>query len=237
MKKKFSVFLCLSLIFVIVGCGTKETEKKKTTTEEKTMKTSLTYIGHAAVKLTTKKGQVVYIDPAYAKGDYSEAADLILVTHAHSDHFMPSLMNKKKDGKLITWKEALINGQYQTFDVDGIHVEAVPAGNKNHDINQCVGYLITVDGKTIYHAGDTSMLDTMSRLKEKKIDYAMYPIDGQYNMDAKEATKVANLVGAANNIPIHEFDTGDVKKSDAFVPENRLVLEYGQTINLDSETE
>ena len=51
-------------------------------------------------------------------------------------------------------------------------------------------------------------------------------------MDAVVATEVAKLVGARKNIPIHEFDSKGSKKSDNFTPKGRLVLEYGQTIEL-----
>lgn len=137
---------------------------------------------------------------------------------------------------MITYREALHDGIYESYDFGNIQIEAVPAGgNSNHNVNRCVGYLVTVDGITIYHAGDTSMLDSMQGLAARKIDYALYPIDGVYNMDAVEATEVANLVGAKNNIPIHEFDNHEedssaVKKSDIFTPNGRLVLEYGETI-------
>ncbi|MBO7424502.1 MAG: MBL fold metallo-hydrolase, partial [Clostridiales bacterium] len=127
----------------------------------------------------------------------------------------------------------LHDGIYETMNLGPFTVEAVPAGgNPNHDVKYCVGYLVTVDGVTIYHAGDTSMIDQMKDLQSRDIDYAMYPIDGVFNMDAKEATEVATLVGAKNNIPIHEFDQNGSKKSDNFTPEGRLVLEYGQTIEI-----
>jgi hypothetical protein len=63
----------------------------------------------------------------------------------------------------------------------------------------------------------------------------MYPIDGIYIKDAAEATEVANLVGALFNIPIHEFDQGNSKKSDKFTPAGRLILEYGETITIKPE--
>ena len=47
-----------------------------------------------------------------------------------------------------------------------------------------------------------------------------------------EATEVAELVGACCNITIHEYDQGDSKKSDNFTPKGRMILEYGQTINI-----
>ena len=196
-------------------------------------KTTLTYIGHAAVKIVAKDGSVLYIDPNYYAGDYGDDADYIIITHQHDDHQPYHTLKLKEGGTQISNLDALHDGIYETYDFGPFKVEAVPAGgNPNHDINYCVGYLVTVDGVTIYHAGDTSMIDQMKDLQSRDIDYAMYPIDGIFNMDAAEATEVANLVGAKNNIPIHEFDQDGSKKSDNFTPNGRLVLEYGQTIEI-----
>lgn len=71
---------------------------------------------------------------------------------------------------------------------------------------------------------------TMSELAGEEIDFALYPIDGVYNMNAKEATETANLVNAKYSIPIHELDQNGSRKSDEFLPESKLVLEYGDTI-------
>lgn len=201
---------------------------------EELQKPTLTYIGHASVKIVAKDGSVLYIDPNYYKGDYSDEADYILVTHGHDDHKPYYKLKLKPNGKQITNANALHNGVYKTYDFGSFKVEAVAAGgNPNHDVRFCVGYIVTVDGISVYHAGDTSKIEQMKALKERNIDYALYPIDGIYNMDAVEATEVASLVGAKHNIPIHEFDQGGSKKSDKFTPKGRLVLEYGETISLE----
>lgn len=198
----------------------------------KKAKTTLTYIGHASVKIVASDGTVLYIDPNY-QGDYSQNADYIIVTHKHDDHMPNATLKLNDNGQKFDNSDFLHDGIYETMDLGPFKVEAVPAGgNPNHDVKYCVGYLVTVDGVTIYHAGDTSMIDQMKDLQSRDIDYAMYPIDGVFNMDAKEATEVATLVGAKSNIPIHEFDQNGSKKSDNFTPEGRLVLEYGQTIEI-----
>lgn len=220
---------------VLTEAVTEETggEESATATEkEKAATTTLTYIGHASVKIVSADGIVIYVDPN-KEADYSDEADIVLVTHSHNDHKPHKDVKVKEDGTTITWKEALPSpDDYQSFDIKGVHIEAVPAANSNHSKNSCVGYIISVDGFKIYHAGDTSMIDTMSELTEQEIDYAMYPIDGIYNMDAREATEVANLINAKYNIPIHELDTETTRKSDDFQPKSRLVLEYGDTIIL-----
>ena len=200
-------------------------------------KTTLTYIGHASVKIVASDGTVLYIDPAYSEWDYAnDPADYILVTHGHDDHKPHRSLKLKEGGQKIDNTMALQGGVYGTFDLGPFKVEAVAAGgNRNHDVRYCVGYLVTVDGITIYHAGDTSKIDQMNDLSSRHIDYAMYPIDGMYNMDATEAEEVANLVGACCNIPIHEYDEAGSKKSDKFNPKGRMVLEYGQTIKIKAQ--
>lgn len=215
-----------------------DTSKEEVKVEHIAGQTTLTYIGHAAVKIVSADGKVIYIDPAQRGGDYTDEADILLITHGHDDHKPQEDVKVKSDGTTITWKEAHPDESYATFDIGDIHIEAVPAANSNHKLEECVGYIITVDGVKIYHAGDTSTLDTMGELTSYEIDYAMYPIDGTYNMGPTEATEVANLIAAKNNIPIHEYDNVmGKKKSDKFLPEGRLVLEYGETIVVKDQSQ
>ncbi|MBR7079311.1 MAG: MBL fold metallo-hydrolase [Treponema sp.] len=200
-------------------------------------KTTLTYIGHASVKIVASDSSVLYIDPAYSEWDYeNDPADYILVTHGHDDHKPDPSLKLKEGGRKIDHTQALHGGVYETFELGPFKVQAVAAGgNRNHDVRYCVGYLVTVDGITIYHAGDTSKIEQMKDLANLHIDYAMYPIDGIYNMDAAEAEEVANLVGACINIPIHENDQNGSRKSDGFNPKGRLVLKYGETIKIEPQ--
>ncbi len=254
-RKNKLLCLCIFALTVISGCGqkgltetqnmdtpetvgtieTNETVEATTTQEEHSVSDTdsgtLTYIGHASVKIKTKAGKVIYIDPEYSVYDYSEPADFILVTHGHDDHKPCNKVIPADECITITHKEALIDGVYQTFDYDGIKIESVAAANSNHDIKFCVGYVVTVDGVSIYHAGDTSMIEQMKDLTARNLDYAMYPIDGLYNMDAKEATDVANLVAAKHNLPIHEFNNSGQHKEDNFNPQGRLVLAYGESLS------
>ena len=236
--KLFSgLFLC-GIITSLSSCGSTKTQDLSQNTKvpeiDYSGKTTLTFIGHASVKIVAKDGSVLYIDPNYYAGDYSSPADAIIITHRHEDHLPYYSVKLKEGGKQIDNRDALVDGNYKTFNFGPFTVEAVAAGgNPNHDVKYCVGYLVSVDGFTIYHAGDTSMIEQMKALKTRNIDYAMYPIDGVFNMDAVEATEVANLVGAKFNIPIHENDRNGTKKSDKFTPQGRLILEYGQTIILE----
>ena len=199
------------------------------------MKTAamLLYQGHASFRLTAKDGTVIYIDP-YAGEGYDLPADIILVTHQHGDHNQNEKIPRKKDCDVITNKEALKGGKHNTFNVKGVKIEAVEAANANHNPGECVGYIITIDGISLYHAGDTSKTEQMKSFAARKLDYALLPCDGIYNMDTETAAECAAVIGAKHNIPIHTkpgtlFDRETAERVNA---PNRLIVEAGKEIEL-----
>ncbi len=163
---------------------------------------TLTWIGHGSAKLS--HGDVVlYIDPFFP-GDYTQPADVVLVTHNHFDHNQVELITQKPNCVVIAPEQALQDGAYIDTEICGMRILAVQARNKNHKIDECVGYVVTVDGIRIYFAGDTSTTDDMSRkLSGMGLDYALLPIDGIYNMDAAEASDCAAELHVRVAIPIH----------------------------------
>ena len=193
----------------------------------------LYYQGHGSFRLTADDGRVIYFDP-YAGGGYDAPADLILVTHQHMDHNKTDLCAKKPDCRIISNKEALAEGKHNSFDVDGIRIQAVEAKNLNHKPSSCVGYIIELDGVKIYAAGDTSKTGQMETFAALQLDYAILPGDGFFNMGLKEASECASLVGAKHNIIIHLKPGAlfDRKKADKWDAPNKLILEPNQEIEL-----
>ena len=193
----------------------------------------LFYQGHGSYRITANDGRVIYVDP-YAGTGYEVPADFILVTHGHHDHDNISLPAKKEVCKIITYAEALVHGEYRSFSFDGITVEAVPAYNSHHSKEECVGYLLSVDGLTVYASGDTSETAWMNTASERGIDYALYPIDGVYNMSPAEASKAAAKVKAKHDIPVHmkPGELFDRAAAERFISQNRLIVEPGQEISL-----
>ncbi len=184
---------------------------------------SLTYYGRASVKIKTASGLVIYIDPY--QGDYSEPADLVLVTHGHSDHNAVDKVAMKKDCAVVAPKGAASAkfaarpiAEGQELEVAGVTVAAVPANNKNHARGSSVGYVLVFDGLTLYHSGDTNKLPEMAALASRKIDWALFCTDGFYNMGAAEAAECAALVVAKRSIPIHSSPNGlhDPKTAEAY---------------------
>lgn len=133
----------------------------------------LLYQGQASMRVVTDEGKVIYIDPYVGEG-YDLPADLILVTHAHYDHNgVDRIESRNPDCQVITWKEAIQDGEHQVFDLGYVTVEAVEAGyNRWHDVSECVGYVLTFsNGRSIYVTGDTSTMEQMPDMAEMEIDF------------------------------------------------------------------
>lgn len=193
----------------------------------------LLYQGHGSYRFTTDDKVVIYVDP-YIGAGYDLPADIILVTHQHGDHNQIGMVTKKSSCTIIQNHEALKAGQYQEFTVNGVHIKAVPAYNSNHNKNESVGYILTMNGIKIYCSGDISTMKEMKEFASFHLDYALLPIDGIYNMDPKEASACAEMIGAKHTIPIH-MKPGtlfDAKMAEKFIAKNRKIVKDGEEIEL-----
>lgn len=173
---------------------------------------TITWLGHDAMKV--KGNKVIYIDPFQLKRG-EEAADIILITHEHYDHCSPEDVGKiaKKDTVVVGTADvtARFKGETRTVkagDSISIHrvtVEAVPAYNTNKKFHPrasgWVGYIVTMNGKRIYHAGDTDSIREMESLKD--IDVALVPVSGTYVMTAEEAAEAVNKIRPKIAVPMH----------------------------------
>jgi len=172
---------------------------------------NITWLGHDAFRIAASK--TIYIDPFELAGDL-EPADVICITHEHYDHCSPEDVAKIQRGDTVivapqTCHEKL-TGEVRfvaagdEVDVDGVTVEAIPAYNvtKPHHPREAggLGYIITVDDTTIYHAGDS---DPIPEMEDVEADIAMLPVSGVYVATAEEAVEAANKINADVVIPMH----------------------------------
>ena len=193
----------------------------------------LLYQGHGSFRVTTNDGVVVFLDP-FAGAGYDIPADLILVTHQHADHNQIDLITQKPGCTVITEAEALKGGIHNTFSLHGVEIKAVQAQNKNHSPDECVGYILVIDGVKLYFSGDTAKTDQMADFSSMGLDYAFLCSDGIYNMSIAEASECAKIIGAKHNVPVHMkpgefFDRAIAEQFDG---PNRLIIEAGEEIEL-----
>lgn len=195
------------------------------------MMAELLYQGHGSFRICTAEGAVIYVDP-YAGEGYDREADLVLVTHEHYDHNQVDLVHLKADGKIYRAADFLKDGTYGSMTACGVEIRSVEAYNQNHPKDQCVGFLMKVDGKLLYLAGDTSEKEEMKALAKEPIDYAFLPMDGIYNMDRKEAERCARIIGAAHTVPVHMKPGAlfDEETAQAFQAEGKVVMKPGDTL-------
>jgi len=193
----------------------------------------LLYQGHGSYRLTADDGRIIYVDPCSGEG-YDIPADIILVTHQHSDHNNIGLCTRKDGCQLITNKEALHEGRHNSFDIGGILIQAVEAKSILHSPKKCVGYIITIDGVKIYASGDTSRTKQMEKFSNLALDYAIFPGTGILSMGPQEAARCAELIGARHNIIIHLKPGAlfDKQKAEKWNAPNKLYIEPGQEITL-----
>jgi L-ascorbate metabolism protein UlaG (beta-lactamase superfamily) len=178
---------------------------------------NLAWLGHDSFRITGSR--TVYIDPWKLKPG-APKADVVLVTHEHGDHLNKSDIAAISTPQTIVVGPAEVtdqlNGQTvtvkvgDTVDVAGVRVTAVAAYNtsKFREPGQLfhpkedgkVGYVVELDGRRIYHAGDTDPIPEMSEID---VDIALLPVSGTYVMTADEAAEAVAKVHAKVIVPMH----------------------------------
>lgn len=183
---------------------------------------NLTFLGHACFLLDDGQHRIL-IDPFLTGNPLAPVsaeeveADYILVTHGHGDHVGDAAAIARRTGAVICCSvdlaDALFidsNLQVVTGNIGGrislpfgtvkfvsaIHGSGVPGALAN-------GFVLEVDGKTIYHAGDTALTSDMALLAEDHIDAALLPIGDVYTMGPGDALRAVNMIQPKLVIPMH----------------------------------
>jgi L-ascorbate metabolism protein UlaG (beta-lactamase superfamily) len=180
------------------------------------MHEKLTWYKQSAYKWKGE-GITMYIDP-WGLRKQEEPADVIFITHAHSDHFEPEDIEKIRKSttqfvaprdvaeKLTGNVKAIKPGD--SFDVAGIKAQAVRAYNTaphrlqaHPKSNDWVGYIMTLDGNRYWFSGDT---DPNPDVEQIKTDVALVCIGGDpYVMNASEAAGLMKKIKPQVAIPNH----------------------------------
>ena len=181
---------------------------------------------HASIRMEYD-GKEIEIDPVGKLGQRTTnyaampKADLILVTHEHSDHFdkeaLTTLMGTEtllvtnpRCAELFGKGDAMKNGDRRDWRED-FSIEAVPAYNTTegrtqfHPKGRDNGYILTVDGIRIYIAGDTEDIPEMSGIHD--IDIAFLPCNQPYTMTTEQLVRAARVIKPKVLCPYHYGQT------------------------------
>ncbi|HLH36520.1 MAG TPA: metal-dependent hydrolase [Alloacidobacterium sp.] len=195
--------------------------------------TTIIWLGHAAVYISTAKGTSILIDPfisanpKYPKGHkLPEKIDLILATHGHGDHISDLVDTAKKHNAIVVgipeivgWAQSKgvkngvgmnMGGTWRHEDiavsmVEARHSSGIADGDKSVYGGEPVGFVLTIEnGPVLYHAGDTAVFSDMQLIREfYHPELAMLPIGDHYTMGPKGAALAAKFLGVKTVLPIH----------------------------------
>lgn len=196
----------------------------------------LTYFSHSAWQIETGNFTIL-IDPFLNDNPTSPVkakdvrADYIILTHAHGDHVGDTVEIAKAHNSTVISNFEIANwcaaqglnahpmhiGGGHSFPfghvklTQAFHGSSFPDGTYG---GMPVGVLITVEGKTIYHSGDTGLFGDMKLIRElNPIDVALIPIGDNFTMGVSDALKAVELLKPKETIPMH-YSTFDVINTD-----------------------
>jgi len=201
------------------------------------MAVQLTFHGHSCFSVEGA-GNTVWLDPFLAGNPQADllpdevtVADFILVTHGHGDHLGDAIAIGKRTGAtIISNHEIATYCEGQGVEAHALHIgggfsfpfgrvkmtiafhgSALPDGSYGGNPG---GFLLDVEQRRIYHAGDTGLFYDMKLIgQEKPIDVALLPIGDNYTMGPEDALRAAELLNPRLVVPMH-YNTFEVIEQD-----------------------
>ena len=195
------------------------------------MSLAITWLGHSSFSIVTPGGKTVLFDPWY-NGNPSfpaakkpASADLILVSHGHSDHITDVAAMAKATGatvvaiwEITTWLGTK-GGQHVepmnkggSIETKGLRITMTDAAHSSSVedngivyLGEPAGFIVRLEnGQTIYFAGDTALFGDMKMLGEiYKPDIAFLPIGDRFTMGPDTAAIAARWLGVKQVVPMH----------------------------------
>ncbi len=218
------ILLVLLIFFGLANFSLAQSHFEKDTFPTSAGDLEITFIGHGTLLLAFQD-KVIHVDPWSNLADYRQLprADIILLTHEHTDHLDTGAIDliKKEGTSLVVTElcaekigEGRVMKNGDTLNVQGIQIEAVPAYNIQHkrDNGQPFhpkgtgnGYILNFGEMRVYIAGDTENIPEMSNIKN--IDIAFLPMNLPYTMTTQMVAEAAKRIKPKVLYPYHFGNT------------------------------
>lgn len=215
----------------------------------------ITWLGHSGIKIQGSK--TVYIDPFLTDNPAASTtpeditqADVVIVTHYHGDHLGDAFTICKKTGAiLVSIHEVAVEADAQGIKAEGMNIGGTIEANgvlvhmvtalHSAEKGDPAGVVIELDGKTLYHAGDTGLTYDMKLIAEFfHPDLSFIPIGDRYTMGVPSAVKAVEFTQTKKVIPVHygtfpivSADPEDFKRRVGEMAEV-IILKPGESYNL-----
>ncbi len=213
----------------------------------------ITWLGHSAFLIEGSKS--IIIDPFLTGNPKATLkpedvkVDFVVVTHDHADHLGDAYkIAKDNDAILISHHEIAVDAADKgvkaeggniggTIELDSVKFHFVNAVHTATGLGDPVGFIIEIDGKTIYHAGDTGVFSDMKLYGDIfDIDLALLPIGDRYTMGPKSAAMAVEMLKPKKVIPMHwgtfPILTGKPEEFAKLSKSETVILNPGQSIEI-----
>ena len=193
---------------------------------------SITWFGHSTFVVGTPGGRRIVFDPWLTgnprapAGARIDKADIICVTHGHSDHTTDVVAVARATGAPVVavfelanyfrskgLKDVVDMGVGGTVEVKGlklsmtpaVHTSSIEEDGKVLYVGRATGFVVRLeDGRAIYFAGDTALFGDMTLIRDMyQPEIAFLPIGDHYTMDPIAAAKACQLLGVRQVVPMH----------------------------------
>ncbi|MBU0468875.1 MAG: MBL fold metallo-hydrolase [Candidatus Omnitrophica bacterium] len=182
----------------------------------------------------------IHVDPVGETDDYKdlEKPEILLITHTHHDHLNVKVVKylQQKNTTILGPKEVIDqlgfgqvieNGESHINDFNNVKIDAIPMYNTTkerlnfHKKGEGNGYVVTINDKRIYVAGDTEDIPEMRNLKN--IDHAFICMNLPYTMTVEQAASAVLEFKPKNVYPYHyrgQDGMSDINKFRELVSDN-----------------
>ncbi|RPI75104.1 MAG: metal-dependent hydrolase [Ignavibacteriales bacterium] len=223
----------------------------------------LKYFGHSAFQITTSSNQIILIDPFIDNNPNCPVkskdlnADYIILSHGHGDHIGDAFKIADKDRTIFICVNELANycidkgfkahnmhiGGSFNFDFGKVKFTIAHHGSMTPDGTyggEPAGIILNIEGKNIYHTGDTGLFYDMKLIGEiTPINYMLLPIGDNYTMGITDASKAVEFVNPEVAIPMHyntfpeiKADPNEFKSIIEKAGFKCIIMNYGEELTI-----